>query len=74
MTNKQKELLDKYGWTYGLRDPRLNMNYCGRFMVVEPHDESELPTLDGRNGPWCIVGDNLDDLISRAYSALASMV
>jgi len=36
-------------------------------MVVESHDESELPTDDGANGPWCIVGDDLDALIAVAY-------
>lgn len=59
--------LQSRGFTVGERDPRLNTAFKGAFMVVESHEESELPTEDGRNGPWCIVGDNLDELVDRAY-------
>jgi hypothetical protein len=59
--------LRSWGFTVGERDPRLNSNYPGRYMVVESHEESELPTKDGSNGPWCIVGDNLDALIAEAH-------
>lgn len=55
------------GFTVGARDPRINTNYPGAFMVVEAHDESELPTEDGSNGPWAIVGDDLQALIDEAY-------
>lgn len=72
--NEMRKFLESYGWTAGARDPRLNTNYPGKFMVVEPHEEDELPTEDGSNGPWCVVGDDLDDLIRRAYDTLKSMV
>lgn len=65
---RMKELLEKAGFTVGARNPHLNTAFKGCFMVVEPYDESELPTEDGRNGPWCIVGDNLDALIVEAYN------
>jgi hypothetical protein len=43
-------------------------------MVVEAHNESQLPTEDGSNGPWCIVGDNLDELIDTAYDVWADVI
>lgn len=59
--------LREQGFTVGARDSRLNRKYAGAFMVVEAHEESELPTDDGSNGPWCIVGDDLDALVRQAY-------
>jgi hypothetical protein len=59
-------LLDM-GFIIGDRNPRINTNYPGKFMVAESHEPSELPTKDGSNGPWCIVGDDLDKLIEEAY-------
>jgi len=59
--------LRSWGFTVGARDPRLNRAYAGQFMVVEWHTEDELPTWDGRDGPWCVVGDNLDALIEIAH-------
>ena len=61
------------GWTVGERDPRVNTNYPGRFMAIEPHEDSELPTEDGRNGPWAIVGDDLDELTRKAYDFFCGM-
>ncbi len=63
----KKAYLKAFGFIVGKRDPRLNRNYAGKFMVVEAHDEDELPTNDGANGPWCIVGNNLTELIDKAY-------
>lgn len=60
-------LLDQ-GFCCGTRDHRVNTNYSGSYMVVEPHEDSELPTKDGSNGPWAIVGDDYPALISEAYS------
>lgn len=54
------------GYTVGARDERVNTLYPGRYMVIESHDESELPTRDGSNGPWAIVGDDLNELINDA--------
>ena len=66
-TLEMRRKLEEQSFVVGERDPRLNTDYAGRYMVVEAHDESELPTRDGSNGPWCIVGDSLDALIKEAY-------
>ena len=66
-TAKLMWLLDQ-GFKCGVRDSRINTNYPGAYMVAEAHEESELPTKDGSNGPWCIVGDDYPKLISEAYS------
>ncbi len=67
-TSEMRQQLEACGFVVGERDPRLNTNYTGEYMVAEAYDESdELPTQDGRNGPWCIVGDDLDALIAEAY-------
>ena len=67
-------VLLSYGFTIGQRDPRINSNYPGQFMVVEPYEESQLPTQDGRNGPWCVVGDNLSTLVCQGFEYLQSML
>jgi hypothetical protein len=65
---KRRFLVDWCGFVVGLRDPRLNTDFPGQFMVVDDlHEESELPTRDGSNGPWCIVGDDLAKLIDEAF-------
>ena len=64
----QAEWLRDHGWFVGDRDPRLNTKYPGKFMVTEnDFEDYELPTEDGSNGPWCIVGDNLDALTKEAF-------
>lgn len=68
---EKRQRLESYGFTCGERDPRINTNYLGRWMVVESHEDSELPTEDGSNGPWCIVGDDLDVLVNQAYKVWA---
>ncbi len=60
------------GFTIGQRDRRLNRNYAGNFMVVEAYTEDQLPTKDGRNGPWCVVGDDLEVLVDNAFDFLTS--
>lgn len=68
LSHKEKlAFLKARGFHVGARDPRLNRNYPGAFMVAEPYDESETPTDDGSNGPWCIVGDDLVALVAEAY-------
>jgi hypothetical protein len=64
---KLRWLLD-HGFKCGIRDPRINTNYQGAYMVAEYYEDDELPTRDGSNGPWCIVGDDYRDLIQRAYA------
>lgn len=59
--------LQAMGFVVGDRDPRLNTLYPGAFMVAEEYEDSETPTQDGRNGPWCIVGDSLHALCVEAF-------
>ncbi len=73
MTDK-KAFLESYGFTVGKRNPQLNTNYPGAFMVVEDYEESELPTEDGSNGPWCITGDDLSVLIDVGYEFLTDLI
>ncbi len=73
LTYEQKvKVLQSYGFVVGDRDPRLNTDYPGSKMVVEAHDESELPTQDGRDGPWCIVGDDLPAPVEEAIDLASS--
>lgn len=70
--NERKKILKRHGFICGERDRRLNTNYPGRFMVTQADYASgdyELPTKDGANGPWCIVGDDLPQLIAQAVEA-----
>ena len=67
IADKADRLVRLGGFTVGERDCRLNTNYAGKYMVVEGHEEDELPTKDGSNGPWCIVGDDLDALVGQAF-------
>jgi hypothetical protein len=67
MAHKFTSLL-AWGFICGPRDPRLNTNYPGAFMVAEHYEESELPTPTSSNGPWCIVGDDIDALIDEAFA------
>ena len=72
MTNAQKtHALCAAGFIVGPRDVHINTRWPGRFMVVEAHDESELPTEDGSNGPWAVVGDDLATLVQTAYDVWA---
>lgn len=66
---EMRATLEQHGFTVGARDPRVNRAFTGKFMVIEQHEDSQLPTDDARNGPWAIVGDDLDDLIEQAYDA-----
>lgn len=56
VTEKMRALRER-GFILGKRDMRLNQNHSGAFMVREPFD----------NDPWCIVGDDLTDLVNEAY-------
>lgn len=69
----KRAALEKHGYTIGDRDPRLNTNYKGDFMVVEPFTEDMLPTKDGSNGPFCVVGDELELLVEAGYAHLIFM-
>jgi hypothetical protein len=65
-----RQVLSAHGFVVGPRDWRLNTKYPGNFMVAEAYEDEQVepPTEDGSNGPWCIVGEDLDSLIVEAYS------
>lgn len=73
-TEGKKAFLESYGWTVGPRDPRINTDYSGGFMCVEPFSEDQLPTRNGSNGPWALVGDDLGEMIDVSYSFLTEMM
>lgn len=62
-----RAFLDECGFLIGPRIAILNTNYPGRFMVLESPEDVTGPTEDGTNGPWCIVGDDLSELIATAF-------
>jgi hypothetical protein len=66
----KREKLEEMGYFCGPRDARLNTDFPGAFMVTEDDFEEghyKLPTRDASNGPWCIVGDDLAELIDEAW-------
>lgn len=70
---KRRWLANALGFKIGDRDPQLNRNHAGRFMVLETPDDVIEPTNNGANGPWCIVGDDLDALIRKAFTVFADI-
>lgn len=68
------KLLRDYDFFVGVRDPKVNTDFKGRYMVVEDYDPNMLPTKDGSNGPWAIVGDDLEALVREAYEYLDSQL
>lgn len=63
------------GYTIGPRDPKLNTDHLGVFMIVEALEEWDgQPTENGANGPWCIVGDDLGAMIKEAHEFGAGMI
>lgn len=59
------------GFYVGVRDPQRNRAFVGRFMVCEnPHFG---PTDDASTGGFCIVGDNIRELVEDAYQHLLAM-
>lgn len=64
------QVLTAHGFIMGPRDWRLNTDFPGEFMVAEPYTDEDVepPTKDGRNGPWCIVGKDIEPLIEEAYN------
>lgn len=57
--------LARNGYYIGPRDPKRNKAFDGSWMVCEQVDAG--PTDDAGTGGYCIVGDDLNDLISVAY-------
>lgn len=61
--------LQKEGYYIGPRDPKRNTVFKGAWMVCANPDFDNA-TLDGSVGGYCIVGDDLDDLIDTAFNNL----
>ena len=64
-------VIEGYGFVVGDRDPRYSTALEGKYMIAQPLEEHELPTEDARAGGWCVVGDDMDDLIAEAYNIQA---
>ena len=58
--------LHERGLYIGPRDPQRNTDFDGVFMVCEDVNVPA-PTRDASRGGFCIVGDDLHDLIRNAY-------
>jgi hypothetical protein len=67
-TRSKIDALLSLGFVVGHRDPRINADHDGFFMVAESYDQKELPTQDGSTGPWAIVGNDLTALVDEAYA------
>lgn len=68
------QFLESYGWIVGERNPLIMTDFSGGYMCCEPYEDDELPTKDGVNGPWCLVGDDLEVLIEGAYEFLTDFI
>lgn len=56
------------GLIVGERDPKMNTDYEGAFMVAEPLSENDpYPTRDASDGRFCIVGHDLQDIAEVSY-------
>ena len=66
--DQQRTWLMNHGFVIGARDRRRNTDYEGDFMVAHPiEDESLLPTTDARDGGFCVVGEDLDQMVREAF-------
>lgn len=58
--------LHKRGFYIGPRDPARNTEFEGEWMVCE--EVLSGPSEDSSTGGYCVVGDDLNELISSAYN------
>lgn len=58
-----RDLIER-GIYIGPRDPRRNKAFNGVFMICE--DANEGPSEDAGRGGYCIVGDNLTEMVQEA--------
>lgn len=59
--------LNASGYYIGPRDPNRNTAFKGKYMVCEHELLEAPPSPDAANG-FCIVGDNLGELIETAHA------
>lgn len=60
--------LEGLGFHVGARDPKRNTNFHGRYMVAETLEHEGGPDANSGDGSYCIVGDDLAELIREAYA------
>lgn len=61
----ERKALEAMGFRIGARDPRMNTAFEGAFMVAEGYEDGHTQE-DGQGGVWCVVGDDLEQLIETA--------
>lgn len=66
--SNEQALIDA-GFFVGKRDPLRNTDFEGIWMVAEPlPDDVQRPTKNAGDGAYCIVGNDLEQLINEAYN------
>lgn len=65
-TADARKALEGYGFIVGVRDPLMNTDFSGAFMVAESYEPGHTQQ-DGSGGVWCVVGDDLDELVAIAF-------
>lgn len=60
--------LNASGYYIGPRDPDRNTAFKGKYMVCATELLEAPPSPDASNGGFCIVGDNLGELIETAHA------
>lgn len=64
-----RERLEAAGFYIGPRNPNRNRAFKGKYMVAQSNPP-DLVTDDARHGGFCVVGDDLDELIAHAALSL----
>lgn len=65
MPEGNKELLEYQDFIVGERDPRVQTEFDGKYMVAQKYDDCEIE--NPHNGDfWCVVGDDLNALMEEA--------
>ncbi|MBW3243266.1 hypothetical protein KUV57_11215 [Epibacterium sp. DP7N7-1] len=70
------KVLRSFGWVVGDRDPKMNSNFDGSYMVVEDEYSPDYPgQTDGSDGDgiWCLVGNDLSELVDEALSHVSTL-
>jgi len=65
-------VLQGFGFVAGDRDPKMNTDFSGRFMVAECDTKDARSQRDASCGDqiWCVVGDDLNDLVNSALDII----
>lgn len=68
------EVLESFGFVVGKRDPKMNSDHEGAFMVAEEVPEGYAGQRDGSDNEeiWCVVGDDMELLVSDAIDLVTS--